>query len=148
MAGNEHSHLNDLSKLRFLVVDEADRMISQGNFPELNKIFEAIRKNVNQRFRSVPHGGAGRMSCAMDYADDEYAIENDEGHAMLGGPGVAKVTMLEDILRAKEGIAVGDADPVAIEGESGDEGGSSAGNGHSGSSHGSEDDEEDPPIHR
>ena len=56
-------------------------------------------------------------------------MENDDGHAMLGVPGIAKEIMLDDILQARDSIAVGDADPVAIGEESGDEGGSSAGNG-------------------
>ena len=51
-------------------------------------------------------------------------MENDDGHAMLGVPGIAKEIMLDDILQARDSIAVGDADPVAIGEESGDEGGS------------------------
>jgi hypothetical protein len=35
--------LQDLSRLRYLVVDEADRMVEDGHFPELFKIFSRIR---------------------------------------------------------------------------------------------------------
>lgn len=34
--------LHDLSSLRYLVVDEADRMMEEGHFPELHKIFSRI----------------------------------------------------------------------------------------------------------
>ena len=44
MSSNEYSHLNDLSQLRFLVIDEADRMIKQGSFPQLKQIFEVINR--------------------------------------------------------------------------------------------------------
>eukprot|EP01041_Mallomonas_annulata_P009559 gene9559-19860_t len=34
--------IQNLSKIRFLVVDEVDRMIEEGHFPELQKIFQVI----------------------------------------------------------------------------------------------------------
>jgi hypothetical protein len=37
--------LQDLSRLRYLVVDEADRMVEDGHFPELFKIFSRIRQH-------------------------------------------------------------------------------------------------------
>jgi hypothetical protein len=37
--------LQDLSRLRYLVVDEADRMVEDGHFPELFKIFNQIRRH-------------------------------------------------------------------------------------------------------
>ena len=35
--------LADLSRIRFLVVDEADRMVEEGHFPELDRVFAVIR---------------------------------------------------------------------------------------------------------
>ena len=37
-----HAHLTDLSRLSFLVVDEADRMVQQGHYSELSSILGAI----------------------------------------------------------------------------------------------------------
>jgi len=37
--------LQDLSLLRYLVIDEADRMVEDGHFPELYKIFSRIREH-------------------------------------------------------------------------------------------------------
>lgn len=37
--------LQDLSRLRYLVVDEADRMVEDGHFPELFKVFNLIRRH-------------------------------------------------------------------------------------------------------
>ena len=44
MSSGEHSHLANLKQLRFLVIDEADRMVSQGNFPQLESIFDKIQQ--------------------------------------------------------------------------------------------------------
>ena len=35
--------LADLSRIRFLVVDEADRMVEEGHFPELHRVFSIVR---------------------------------------------------------------------------------------------------------
>ena len=40
MQGNPH--LNDLEKLKFLVLDEADRMIEFGHFRELRSILDRV----------------------------------------------------------------------------------------------------------
>ena len=37
-----HAHLNDFSKLKFLVLDEADRMVQQGHYQELTSIFDLV----------------------------------------------------------------------------------------------------------
>ena len=42
MSSKNYQHLNEMSQIRFLVIDEADRMIQQGSFPELVKILDAI----------------------------------------------------------------------------------------------------------
>jgi ATP-dependent RNA helicase DDX24/MAK5 len=59
--------LQDLSCLRFLVVDEADRMVEDGHFPELHKVFSRIRQHEDlaarglcpvQEARKAREGGA------------------------------------------------------------------------------------------
>ena len=37
-----HAHLNDYSSLKFLVLDEADKMVQQGHFEELTSIFQLV----------------------------------------------------------------------------------------------------------
>ena len=37
-------HISDLTALRFLVIDEADRMVEQGSFPELEKLLDLIQR--------------------------------------------------------------------------------------------------------
>jgi len=91
MASGSHTHLQNLTKLRFLVIDEADRMISQGNFPQLTKIFEEIQKMDAEEEESLDGGVA---------EGQEYDADYEEGNALMGLPGVAKVTMLDDILKA------------------------------------------------
>jgi len=95
MSSNEYEHLSNLCHLRFLVIDEADRMIAQGNFPQLSKIFEEI-VNANP---SRDHDS--------DEEDPEMVLEEDDDDRLLGLPGVrgeARVKMLsDDILRMIEG---------------------------------------------
>ncbi|GAX11546.1 ATP-dependent RNA helicase DDX24/MAK5 [Fistulifera solaris] len=84
MSSREHPHLNDLSQLRFLVLDEADRMNQQGSFEQLRRILDAVH-------RANP----------MTESDDEDMDDVDEEDCdrMLGLPGIrgeAKVTMLSD----------------------------------------------------
>jgi len=104
MERKEHEHLNNLTKLRFLVVDEADRMISQGNFPQLTKIFDEIQKvdarvlesmESNVRISEMSGGDGG------DY-EQEDDPELGEGNKLMGLAGVSKVMMLDDILKARE----------------------------------------------
>ena len=85
MSSKKHQHLNELSQIRFLVVDEADRMIQQGSFPELVKIFDAIHF-------------ANPLEC--DEVIEESEDDEDEDR-MLGLPGIrgeAKVVMLDDMM--------------------------------------------------
>lgn len=55
MAGT-HAHLSRLETLRHLVVDEADRMLERGHYPELNRLFSMLEKAEG---RDVEGGGGG-----------------------------------------------------------------------------------------
>lgn len=92
MSSKIYQHLNELSQIRFLVIDEADRMIQQGSFPELVKILDSI-------------GDANPLE-GNDQAVESEGDEDDEEDRMLGLPGIrgeSKVLMLGDILeRIKE----------------------------------------------
>ena len=43
---NKYDYLTILARLRFWVVDEAYHMISQGNFPQLWRIFDVINRST------------------------------------------------------------------------------------------------------
>jgi len=98
MSSNDYSHLNDLSQLRFLVVDEADRMIKQGSFPQLKQIFELIN------LANPPPEDPNELEDESDDDDDE-----DRLRSLQGIKGEAKVVMLDDsILAAIERERSGD----------------------------------------
>ena len=84
MSSGEHPHLNELSKLQFLVIDEADRMIKQGSFPQLSQIFEAINR--------------ANPALVDDEDGEDYDESDDEDRlkSLHGIRGEAKVTMLDD----------------------------------------------------
>jgi ATP-dependent RNA helicase DDX24/MAK5 len=90
ISSREHEHLNDLSRIAFLVIDECDRMTEQGSFPQLHSILDAVER-------------ANPMDSEDDEADDVEDVDADaeEGiddrlHSLPGIRGEAKVTMLND----------------------------------------------------
>jgi ATP-dependent RNA helicase DDX24/MAK5 len=94
MSSKEYSHLSDLSQLSFLVIDEADRMIKQGSFPQLQQIFEAINDaNPPPPDESDEVGGDGDSD---DDDDDSY----DRLRGIGGLRGEARVVMLDDSILA------------------------------------------------
>ena len=98
MSSQQYPHLNNLSQVRFVVIDEADRMVdmtlsnrvSPYKFPELIKILDAIQQ---------ANPLTDEDSIDGDDTDDE---RNIDPHRMLGLPGIrgeASVQMLtNDIL--------------------------------------------------
>jgi len=44
-----HAHVNDMSSLKFLVLDEADRMVQQGHYQELTSIFNLVSNQAMKR---------------------------------------------------------------------------------------------------
>ncbi|KAL7542886.1 hypothetical protein ACHAXR_013188 [Thalassiosira sp. AJA248-18] len=90
MSSKEYSHLNDLSQLRFLIIDEADRMIKQGSFPQLQQIFEVIN------LANPPPEDQNQSEEESD--DDED--DDDRLKSLQGVRGEAKVVMLDDSILA------------------------------------------------
>lgn len=92
MSSKDYTHLNNLAQLRFLVVDEADRMIKQGSFPQLQQIFEVIN-------RANPPPSQDDDS---DGDDSELNDDNDDHRlkSLSGVRGEAKVVMLNDSILA------------------------------------------------
>ncbi len=89
MSSKNYSHLNELSQLRFLVVDEADRMIKQGSFPQLKQIFEVIN------LANPPPEDPNEMDDESDDDDDDDRLKS-----LQGVRGEAKVVMLDDSILA------------------------------------------------
>jgi len=89
MSSREHPHLNDFTCLKFLVIDEADRMVKQGNFPQLEKIFEDINEEEQSESESESESeeesGSGNGSEIEsgeeeeEEGDEESERESNEG---------------------------------------------------------------------
>lgn len=64
--------LQDLSKLRYLVVDEADRMVEDGHFPELFKIFNQIRRHekIASLGKDPVHGSKFSVNDSADHVNE------------------------------------------------------------------------------
>lgn len=95
MIDQNHAHFKDLnSTLRFLVIDEADRMLQTGTYPEVEKIFDALRFQ--------PKSAASEL---VDMSDDEESEdegaenddEDDDGSGAFANG--ANVMMLDDVLK-------------------------------------------------
>lgn len=108
MSSEDHPHLQDMNYLRFLVIDEADRMISQGNFPQLKQIFNFIQQHSPQ-----PPGDdsdSGSEGDSTDSDDDSDSDDEDRMQSLRGVRGEAKVKMLDDdILQQIEQQRLGEA---------------------------------------
>ena len=93
LSSRNHPHLNNLSQLHFLVIDEADRMVQQGGFPQLRQILDVVQK-------------ANPMDDSDDEEEDGFEDDEDDPDRMLGLPGIrgeSRVQMLsDDILRQIE----------------------------------------------
>jgi ATP-dependent RNA helicase DDX24/MAK5 len=73
-------HISQLESLRFLVIDEADRMVEQGSFPELEKLLDLIER-LDQRARDAatsrePGATHKRMRQGLS-RDDEADVANN-----------------------------------------------------------------------
>ena len=72
---SDNMALRDLSMLRTLVIDEADRMIEEGHFDELFKIFTVIKEHENFRAEGRDPYRAKLEEMKGEYYNDE---EDDE----------------------------------------------------------------------
>jgi len=90
MSSDEHSHLQDMSNLRFLVIDEADRLISTGNFPQLRQIFSYIQQKSPQPCEESDDD-------SDDESDSNESDDDDDANRLKhlqGVRGEARVKML------------------------------------------------------
>ncbi|GMF16708.1 unnamed protein product [Phytophthora lilii] len=102
-----HEHMKDLATtLRFLVVDEADRMLQPGSYPELEKIFDVLRRKNKS--------AASELSNLSDEEDEEKSEEEEDGNGdddeeddgedidMPKFASGSKVMMLDDVLKMQK----------------------------------------------
>lgn len=75
--------LSNLSKIRFLVVDEVDRMVEEGHFPELERIFGQIRGHeevVSRGLDPVAEKQLAKKGKDVDEDDENiYEQHNETG---------------------------------------------------------------------
>lgn len=103
MSSREHDHLKNLSQLKFLVIDEADRMIGQGSFPQLVNIFDAIHQ-------------ANPLLDGHDESDfEDDGEDEDRLQSLPGVRGEAKVEMLGDVLERMRHAQGLDEEPEPVE---------------------------------
>lgn len=135
MSSGEHEHLSDLTQLRFLVIDEADRMVSQGSFPQLSNILQNVRL----------------ANPSLEDMEDSESEDDDEDECLLKGlPGVrgeAKVSMLnDDILKMIKEQSRGENPTIGEDTDAKED--SSIAEEDSDTSRSSEDDELEEPVKR
>ncbi|KAK1930569.1 ATP-dependent RNA helicase ddx24 [Phytophthora citrophthora] len=96
----DHEHMKDLANtLRFLVVDEADRMLQPGSYPELEKIFEVLRrktKSVTSELSNLSDNEGESEDKEDDGSDEDDDGEDIDMSKFASG---SKVMMLDDVLK-------------------------------------------------
>ncbi|ETO65112.1 hypothetical protein F444_17548 [Phytophthora nicotianae P1976] len=94
-----HEHMQDLATtLRFLVVDEADRMLQPGSYPELEKIFDVLRRKSKSTSSELSNLSDSEED--EEESDDEDNDEDDgEDIDMSKFASGSKVLMLDDVLK-------------------------------------------------
>lgn len=78
--GEEIASFSNLSQVRFLVIDEADRMVEDGHFPELYRIFSRIRdheKLADRGIDPVEAEAAAKRGVDVNESGDEEEEKNE-----------------------------------------------------------------------
>lgn len=97
MIDHNHAHFKDLSStLRFLVIDEADRMLQKGSYPEVEKIFDALRSSPKNAASELVDMSDDEESAAEEEEEDNEDDDDIDANSFSNG---AKVMMLDDILK-------------------------------------------------
>ena len=70
---NEIVTFQDMSRLRYLVVDEADRIVEEGHFPELHRLFSRIRDHEKLAVKGLDPRSVEKANRIGTY-DDDYLL--------------------------------------------------------------------------
>ena len=70
---NEIVTFQDMSRLRYLVVDEADRIVEEGHFPELHRLFSRIRDHEKLAAKGLDPRCVEKANRIGTY-DDDYLL--------------------------------------------------------------------------
>jgi len=116
ISSRDHAHLRDLSQIKFLVIDEADRLVRQGSFPQLARILEEVHRANPMENDDDDDGNEGS---GMEDEDEDPNNNMTRLRGLPGLPGEAKVTMLSpELLRQMQeqnGEAAAAAAPMVQE---------------------------------
>lgn len=98
ISSKEYEHLADLSRLKHLVIDEADRMIQMRSFPELYNILDEVQ-------RANPMEDEDDDNEEEAFVDEGDVEDTERLFGLPGIPGEARVKMLsDDILQKVEAL--------------------------------------------
>ena len=84
-----NAHVSDLTGLSFLVLDEADRMVKQGNFEELTHILKQIPAPASECSVAATNTAAGDAPSSSQALDADNEQTDDAAHNDQGKDGVA-----------------------------------------------------------
>lgn len=98
---SNHAHFKNIAdSLRFLVIDEADRMLQKGSYPEVEQIFDVLRGNGKRGAPELVDVSEDEDEAEGDDADAENGNDDDDGDmdASAFSTG-AKVMMFDDVMK-------------------------------------------------
>ncbi|MGZ8565752.1 MAG: DEAD/DEAH box helicase [Actinomycetota bacterium] len=106
--------LVDLSGIRILVLDEADRMLDMGFQPQVHRIVRHIPSDRQTMFFSATLDGAvGRIAevytrdpVLHEVAGEDRAVVEEADHRFLPVPHNGKLDMLIDLAQAQDGLSL------------------------------------------
>lgn len=105
-----HAHLSRLETLRHLVIDEADRMLERGHYPELNRLFALLSKaEGREEEEGGVHGRGGGASAGGGGGGRNKAGGGPGGGG--GGGGFRPKAFPFDISEGGEWSVPGDSSP-------------------------------------
>ena len=105
LVGEGYGHLNSYAGLRWLVLDEADKMVQQGHFQELTSIFEMVVRHKNEAGRAKGMGKKDVRQQTFVYSATlmlPTALKKRLRKGGGGGSGAASLEQLMDAVPFRE----------------------------------------------
>src|SRR5438309_10812322 len=103
--------LVDLSKIRILVLDEADRMLDMGFQPQVDRIVRRLPRNRQTMFFSATlDGGVGELAHTYTNSPSRFETTSEEpseiDHRFVAVTRDSKLEMLIEHIRSSEGLTL------------------------------------------